>query len=210
MEEHVTHEKRPDSSNSSKENGKNGTGYGKILITALLTAILTSITQFFLQNSKLSDEQEFWRKRYEIENIDKVNNIRLLQLDELNKDLLQLEVKAKEIKIKAVITNYSSTMKEIEELTELLVQYHKDLYTCTAKLQMASLYYGGEVDSLIPKLHSALQLNFQNNLLVKQNVIKLPEYELDFETIDTLTKLRMSITQAMVNELFKSYELKYK
>ena len=208
MEENLISEKKEEITISGKKSNKSETGYGKIFLTALLTAILTSSTQYLLQSSKLLEEHDFWRKRYEIEKVDKVNSNRLLLLDDLNKELLQLEVKVKEIKIKAVISNYSITSEEIKELTELLVQYQEDFYLCAAKIQMASLYFGDEVDSLIPKLEQALQLNFQNNLLLKDSGLKLPEYELDFETMDTLTTIRHSLAKAMINEIYKSYGFK--
>ncbi|ERM80289.1 hypothetical protein P872_13505 [Rhodonellum psychrophilum GCM71 = DSM 17998] len=200
-----------DFSNKSSYNEKKiETGYGKILVTAIVTALLTSLTQYFLQNSKLSSEQEYWNKRYEVETIDKINSHRIQLVDEINSELLQLEIKAKEIKINAAASKYYTTPEEVKELTNLMVQYHKDLYLNAAKVHMASLYFGNEVDSLIPVLGKSLELNFQNNLLIKQSGIKLPEFELDFETLDTLTKSRNAITKAMINEIVKSYELKKK
>lgn len=184
------------------------TGYGKIFATAVLTALLTSITQYYLQNSKLSGDQEYWKKRYTIENIDKINSQRLQIVDDVTKELLLLEVKAKEIKIKAAGSKYFTTTEEINELTNLMIQYHKDSYLCVAKLQMVSLYFGSEVDSIIPILGKALQLNFQNNLLIKQSGVKVPEFELDFETIDTLTNSRTFLTRAMIDEIMNSYKFK--
>jgi len=187
---------------------KKETSYKAIIVTAILTAILTSFTQYFLQKDKLSSEQDYWRKRYQIETIDKINSQRLQMVDELNKELLQLEIKAKEIKINSAASKYFTTPEEMKELNALMVQYHKDLYLYVAKTQMASLYFGKEVNSLIPILGKTIELNFQNNLLTKQGGVKLPEFELDFETIDTLTKSRLKLTKAMLEEISKSYELK--
>ncbi len=144
---------------------KDETSYRAIIVTAIITAILTSVAQYFLQNDKLSNEQEYWTKRYQIETVDKINTQRLQLVDDLNKELLQLEIKAKEIKINAAASKYSTDIEEIKNLNKLMVQYHKDLYATAAKIQMAALYFDNKVDSLIPVLGKALELNFQNNLL---------------------------------------------
>jgi hypothetical protein len=147
MTENPSTEKKEEIKSTNNKDDKSETGYGKILITALLTAVLTSITQFFLQDSRLSGEQEYWRKRYEIESIDKINAQRLQLVDDINKELLLLEVKAKEIKINVAASKYLADPEETKALTGLMVQYHKDLNLFTAKIQMASLYFGSEVDS---------------------------------------------------------------
>lgn len=189
---------------------KDETSYRKILITAILTALITSTTQYFLQNSQLSNEQEYWEKRYKVENLDKINDKRIQIVDDIYTDILQLEIQAKEIKINAASSKYYTTEKESGNLSNLLIQYHKDLYKNAAKVNIAALYFGNEVDSLIPILGKALEMNFQNNLLIKQSGIKLPEFELNFETIDTLTNSRNAITKAMVTEIIKSSEFKNK
>jgi hypothetical protein len=186
---------------------KDATSYSTILITAIITAVLTSATQYFLQKDKLSSEQQYWTKRYQIETIDKVNGQRLQMVDDLTKELLQLEIKAKEIKLSSAASKYYTNAEEMKELNALMVQYHKDLNLFAAKTQMVSLYFGKEVNMLLPILGKALELNFKNNLL-KQNGVKLPEFSLDFETIDTLTKSRLKLSQAMIEEISKSYELK--
>lgn len=187
---------------------KDETSYRTILLTAIITAILTSVTQYFLQNDKLSSEQQYWTKRYKIETIDKINSQRLQMVDELTKELLQLEIKAKEIKLSAAAAKYFTNPEEIKALNALMVQYHKDLNLLAAKNQMVSLYFGKEVNSLLPILGKTLELNFQNNLLLKQDGVKLPEFELDFETLDTLTNSRIKLSKAMIEEISKSYELK--
>lgn len=187
---------------------KKETSYRTILITAIVTAILTVVTQYFLQNDKLSSEQEYWSKRYQIESIDKINDQRMQMVDELTKELLQLEIKAKEIKINSAASKYFTKPEEMKELNDLLVQYHKDQNFFAAKIQMVSLYFGKEVNSLIPVLGKTLELNFKNNRLIMQSGVKLPEFELDFETLDTLTKSRLKLTKAMIEEISKSYELK--
>ncbi len=179
-----------------------------IIVTAVVTAILTSLTQYILQNDKLNSEQDYWRKRYQIESVDKINSQRLQMVEELNKDLLQLEIKAKEIKINTAASKYFTKPEDMQELYTLMVQYHKDLYLYAAKCQMASLYFGNEVNTLIPKVGKALELNFQNNLLTKKNGVTLPEFELNFETIDTLTNIRLKLTKAMVEEIANSYKIK--
>ncbi|MFN0188650.1 MAG: hypothetical protein ACKVQV_08110 [Bacteroidia bacterium] len=192
-----------------KENSNRG-NYTTILVTAIVTAILTVATQYFLQNDKLSSEQEYWNKRYKVESIDKINSQRLQIVDELTKELLQLEIKAKEIKINTAASKYFTQPEEVKALSDLMVQYHKDLNFFAAKIQMTSLYFGKEVNDLIPIVGKTLELNFQNNLLIRKGGIKLPEFDLDFETIDTLTKSRLKLSKAMIEEINKSYELKNK
>lgn len=186
------------------------TSYIKILVTAILTAILTSLSQYFLQENNLSGEQEYWLKRYELEKLDKINSQRLKLVESINSDILQLEIKAKEIKINVAVANYDTSSKKLNELSNLMVQYHKDIYLFAAKTQMASLYFGKEVNSLIPILNKSLELNFKNNLPINKSGIRLSEFELDFKTIDTLTKSRIAILKAMVYEISNSTELKKK
>jgi hypothetical protein len=186
----------------------NKVNYKTILVTAIVTASLTVATQYFLQNDKLSSEQEYWNKRYRIESIDKINSQRLQIVDELTKELLQLEVKANEIKINTAASKYFTKPEEMKALNDLMVQYHKDLNFFAAKIQMTSLYFGKEVNNLIPIVGKTLELNFQNNLLTKQDGTKISEFDLDFETIDTLTQSRLKLSKAMIEEISKSYELK--
>lgn len=201
-----TTENKADSERKQKKEKNSEAGYGKILITALVTALLTSVTQYFLQNSKMSGEQEYWKKRYNVEYTDKVNSQRLQLIEDINKGELELEIQAKEIKIAALVCKYSHEEEEAKNLTKLLVQYHKDLYVYSAKLQMAAIYFGKEVNNLIPSLERTLELNFNNNLLLNEFEVSLPESELNFETIDKLRKSRIKLLKAMINEISKSNE----
>lgn len=192
--------------NNDTNNGIKDTGYGKILITAILTALLTSISQYFLQNRKMSDEHLYWQKRYEIENLQKLNSQKIQLIDDINRELLQLEVKAKQIKIEFAASRYFTDKEDAKELSNMVVQYHKDLYLFSAKVQTANIFFGQDVDRLFPALDNALALNYQNNLLRPQTDSILPEFELDFETIDTLEKIRLALIRVMLTEISDSYK----
>jgi replicative superfamily II helicase len=187
---------------------ENKIGFGKIVLTAVITALITTVSQTYLQSRELDKELSSWKEKYNIESIDKINDTRIRMLENVNEQLLQLEIQAKEIKLEVAVSKYYTKPEQGERLTELMVQYNKDLYRNASKMHIASLFFGNKVDSLIPLLGKSLNQNFQHNLMFDSNRIKLPELEFDFETTDSLTNMRNIITQQMAKEIMESYELK--
>lgn len=187
---------------------ENKIGIGKIVLTAVITALITTISQSYLQSRQLDKELSSWKEKYDIESIDKINDTRIRMLEDVNKQILQLEIQAKEIKLEVAVSKYYTKPEQAERLSELMVQYHKDLYRNASKMHITSLFFGNKVDSLIPLLGKSLTQNFQHNLMFDSNRIKFPELEYDFETTDSLTNIRNTITQQMAKEIMESYELK--
>ncbi|MDO6814066.1 hypothetical protein [Tenacibaculum soleae] len=187
---------------------ENKIGFGKIVLTAIITALITTISQSYLQSRQLDKELSSWKEKYDIESIDKINDTRIRMLEDVNEQILQLEIQAKEIKLEVAVSKYYTKPEQRDRLSELMVQYHKDLYRNASKMHIASLFFGNKVDSLIPLLGKSLTQNFQHNLMFDSNRIKIPELEFDFETTDSLTNMRNTITQQMAKEIMESYELK--
>lgn len=187
---------------------ENKIGIGKIVLTAVITALITTISQSYLQSRQLDKELSSWKEKYDIESIDKINDTRIRMLEDVNEQILQLEIQAKEIKLEVAVSKYYTKPEQAERLSELMVQYHKDLYRNASKMHITSLFFGNKVDSLIPLLGKSLTQNFQHNLMFDSNRIKFPELEYDFETTDSLTNIRNTITQQMAKEIMESYELK--
>ncbi len=183
-------------------------GFKKILLTAIITALITTISQSFLANRKLKNEQEIWRNRYNIETIDKLNDKRFELIEEVNQGLLQLEIKAKEIKILAAAVKINPNTPDLKHLNDLMIKYHKDLYLNQSKIQMTALFFDKEVKDVIPTLNKTLEMNFNNNLSFIDNKIELAGFDIDFETIDTLSQTRVKLITTMSNEIREAYEFK--
>jgi len=190
---------------------KNKSELKTIILTAIITAFLTVITQYFLQKSQLSNEQDYWKERYNIENVQNINTVRLKLIEEISDGILQLEILAKEIKIQNVVVKYLPNKEELEELKLLTIKYHKDLYRITSKMEIASIYFDNDVDKKLLKLSTALTENYQNNY-VKSSLsnIKIPELDLDFETIEKLPKIKKQTFEAMLKNMNKDFEQNYK
>lgn len=178
-----------------------------IILTAIITAFLTVITQFFLQKNQLSNEQDYWKERYNIENVQSVNNVRLKLIEEISEGILQLEIQAKEIKIQSVVVKYSLNKDDIEELRQLVTNYHKDLYRISSKMEIASIYFDNEVDKKLLNLGKALTENFKNNYVkIATEEFSIPEFKLDFETIEKLPKIKKETFEAMLKNMNKDFE----
>lgn len=175
-----------------------------IILTAIITALLTTITQYFLQKNQLSNEQDYWEKRYNIEEIKDVNTVRFNLIKEISEGILQLEFQAKEIKIQNVAVKYSNSKLDIEHLHKLTINYQKDLYRITSKMEIASIYFDNKVDKLLLKLGDALTENYENNY-VKNSVEgpHLPEFDLDFNSIEKLPKIKKQTFEEMLKNMQK-------
>jgi len=178
-----------------------------IIITSVITALLTGTTQYFLQKNQLSNEQDYWKVRYNIENVQNMNNVRLRLLEDISNGILQLEVQAKEIKILNASAKYSKNPDDIKRLNDLLIQYHKDLYKVSSKMEIASIYFDKKVDNKLLKLGDALTENFQNNLLKPSvKLPDIPELNLDFETIEKLPKVKKEVYEEMLKNMNEDFE----
>ena len=186
---------------------KNKSEIKTIILTAIITAFLTVLTQYFLQKSQLSNEQDYWKERYNIENVKNVNTVRLKLIEEISDGILQLEIQAKEIKIQSAVVKYLPNKEELEELKQLSIKYHKDLYRITSKMEIASIYFDNDVDKNLLKLGNALTENYQNNYVNSSlSNIKIPEFDLDFETIEKLPKIKKQTFEAMLKNMNKDFE----
>ncbi|WP_347216389.1 hypothetical protein [Chryseobacterium sp.] len=178
-----------------------------IIITSIATAILTASTQYLLQKNQLSNEQDYWIIRYNIENIQSTNNVRLKLMEDISDGILQLEVQAKEIKIQNASVKYSNNSDDIKKLTNLMIQYHKDLYKVSSKMEIASIYFDKNVDNKLLKLGDALTENYQNNLVkIPVNLPNIPELNLDFETIEKLPKAKKEVFEEMLKNMNNDFE----
>lgn len=187
---------------------KKSIGIKEIILTAVITGIVTSLFQFWLMNESFSKERELWKDQYKTEFIDNHNQQKMKYLEEINESLLQLEIKAKEIKLLAAGLKAIPIEKDAEKLNDLMVQYHKDLFILSSKAQMATYYFGPEVDNVIPELSAALTKNYNNNLIFIEGTPDLPEFNLDFETIEELTNTRIKLLNAMYEDITETYQVK--
>lgn len=178
-----------------------------IILTAIITAFLTVITQYFLQKNQLSNEQDYWKERFNIENVQNINNVRLKLIEEISEGILQLEIQAKEIKIQSAFVKYSPNNDNLEELRQLTIKYHKDLYRISSKMEMASIYFDNDVDKELLRLGNALTENYQNNYQKNSNLeVNIPEFNLDFETIEKLSKIKKETFEIMLKNMNKDFE----
>ena len=191
----------------------------EILLTALITAIITSICSFLLTRNQLSKEQEYWEKRLSKERSINILDKQISLFEEVNSRILELEVMAKEIKILAPVFNSYTTMlkygesnnaKGINEFHEKLVDYHKKLYSFSSKIQLLPLYFTKGVDSLIEPLGKSLEANYKNNLIIGEDIDfkNIQSYfDKDFETIEALTNSRIYLLKAMIEDISTTHKL---
>lgn len=178
-----------------------------IILTAIITAFLTVISQYFLQKIQLSNEHDYWKERYNIENVRNVNSARLKLIEEISDGILQLEVQAKEIKLQSAVVKYLPNKDELEELNQLTLKYHQDLYRITSKMEIASIYFDNNVDNELLKLGKALSENYQNNYVKSPFAeVSLPEFNLDFETIEKLPRIKKRTFELMLKNMDKDFE----
>lgn len=192
---------------------ENKIGLTKIIITALVTAIATSIVQYQLINYKLKKDQSYWKKRYGVEYMSKIIDKKMDYMDEMNNEILQLEVLAKDIKLKTVEMNGSQSVKsKIDKAAEIRlmgVEYQKKVNLHSGRIQMISFYFGDNIDSLIPLHRTALEENFKNNLFLSTEFDSLNidnQLDADFNTIEQLTNIRLQLVQEMYKEILEDAE----
>jgi len=191
----------------------------EILLTALITAVITSICSFLLTRNQLSKEQEYWEKRLLKERAINILDKQISLFEEVNSMILELQILTKEIKILAAKFNINSTMlkygdnsnsKEFDELYNKLVDYHKKLYSHSSKIQMLPLYFTNGVDSLIEPLRKTLELNYKNNFIIGEEVdLKNIQsyFDKDFETIEELENVRTNLLKAMIDDISRTNKL---
>lgn len=182
---------------SNKENLKT------IILTAIITTILTVLTQYFLQKNQLANEQDYWKKRFNIENANNINNLRIKYIEEISSSIYQLEIQVKEIKILKDIVEYSKSDEDYKKLNKLLVQYHKDLYALASKMEMASLYFDEDVKSELDKLGKAVTKNFQQKNGELENDTKIIKTDLRFESIEDLRNAKKNTFDLMLQKIHK-------
>jgi hypothetical protein len=173
-----------------------------IIITSIITTLLSTIAQYALQKNQLSNEQSYWTKRYNIENLQRTNDVRMKIIEDLSSEILQLEVQAKEIKLQSVVVQYEKNEQNLEELKQLVIKYHKDLYKVSSKIEIASVYFDNNVDINLQKLGKALADNYQNNYIKESTSdTSLIEFNRDFETIEKLSKVKKETFENMLKNM---------
>lgn len=191
--------------------------FSKIILTAIVTSALTLASSYFLLVKQYKTEEEYWSKRSRTERLQNLLNNQIKLFEEINSGILSTEVMAKELKLDAVeftaMIKILQTDKETgnlitgKEFQEKQVAYHNKINELGAKLQMAELYFGNGIDTIIKDLGSSLEANYKHNLIFKdslstENLNSVLEYfKRDFETIEVLEKNRLKIIKAMRTDM---------
>jgi hypothetical protein len=185
----------------------------KIILTAVITTILTLCSSYFLLTRQFEKEQQYWVKRTKTERLQNLLDRQTQLFEEINSGILRSEVMAKDLKLYAVeftvrlkgeqqlqeMVNLASS-KEIEEKQ---VAYQNQLNELASKIQMAELYFGVGVDTLIRDLGNSFGKNFRHNLIFQDSFSSmslssaLEFFKKDFETIDLLQQNRLKFLKAM-------------
>jgi len=185
----------------------------EIVLTAVITAILTSVSSFILTRSQLSQEQVYWEQRLQKERLVEMLDRQIALYEEINTGILNTESLARELKIRGSEFNVNISMarlgkQDIKEINtafqEKAMEYHKHIYNFSGKLQLIPLYFSNRVDSLINPLRIALENNGNHNLSIGDVVEldKIKEYlNKDYETIEELKDVRMKILKAMNEDM---------
>jgi hypothetical protein len=193
------------------------TAFLKIASTAILTAILTLVSSWFLLYRQLSKEQEYWTKRAKIERLQNLSATQIKLFEEINKMILDCELLAKEVKLDQVefatrLTGPKSIRESKDlitgkQLQEKIIGYHHRLYELGSKLQMAGIYFGNAVDKPIKELGKALEKNYMNNSIMnvpieKQTLVDVLEYyKKDFGPMEILEKNRTVLLDSMSRQI---------
>ena len=189
----------------------------KIALTAVITSLLTLSTSYFIMSSQLSKEQDYWKSRKRIEGLQALSDRQIKLFEDINSQILLIEVLSKDFKLesakfKANIELYKTSKNfknKVDEssLENKAVEYHKQINLLGSKLQMATLFFGKEVDSLIIPLNQALELNYNNNLILNDsNKIQglestLDYFKHDFNTISLVSDNRLKFLGAMIKDI---------
>ena len=173
-----------------------------IIITSLLTAILTFAVTSITTNNRLKKEQEYWTKRYVIERVEKITDNRYQLLEKINSEILNLEVKAKEIKLLAAKIKGESCLKEKLKQFVIINPKMMDYNVLTNKsgstIQMVSLLFGESLKDEIEELTNSMNKNYEVSFDSDPKIIDPLEYFKDnFDTIQELTDSRLILIKKM-------------
>ncbi|UTJ05545.1 hypothetical protein [Arcobacter roscoffensis] len=144
-------------------------------------------------------------------------------LEEINSGILVLEVLAKDYKLSQaeLSANIDICKNNIldcnpkfnNNVLKKTFTYHKHMNLLSSKTQMLLLYFENSVVSLIPKLHKAIELNYNAKNVEKKeskNDNKYTKYfNKDFNTIKDLSNARLEILKAMIDDIKKTSDLLY-
>ncbi|MCF8337923.1 MAG: hypothetical protein K9I74_08065 [Bacteroidales bacterium] len=188
----------------------------EIILTAIITALLTSISSFFLTKSKLKQEQNYWQKRLVTERLVKIHDRQISLYEEINTGILETEALARELKLMAsqynvyasIATlgsdNYKNFKAFHNDFMEKKFEYIKYIHSFSGKIQLIPMYFTTRVDTLIEPLRVALQNNIAKQLSIGEKVEldSISEiYNNDYETIKELTDTRINILKTMNEDM---------
>jgi len=206
-------------------------GLLEIFVTALITSILSLGGSYLLTKNQLSEEHKYWEKRTYLEHIDKLIEKKTKLYEEINRQILSLEVTAKDYKLlyaELSLTMHlcKTTPTTCEDLTEVnkkifqkKSEFQQDLNILVSKLQSLSFLFGHKVESLATPLLEAISLN--SVAKDEPSDLNTTEYEnfynKNFETIQEVKNAREKLLNAMSDEInidnqyfFKNLHLQYK
>jgi hypothetical protein len=198
-------------------------GLKEIVITALLTAVLTLTSSYFLIFSQLDMEHDYWKKRTQSERLTSLLDRRIEVMEGINKDILIFEILAENFKMYSIdfITNTKLLELEKKATREMIKdggierrafqkkseEITKHIYILASKLQMAEMYFDNNVDELIRPLSAAIEKNYSHNLALSSTIDQLDADSLekllkkDRKSIEVLKIQRLKIIKAMRIEI---------
>ena len=186
-----------------------------IIITSLLTGLLTYVVTIKTTNQRLEKEQDYWTKRYVIERVEKITDKRYEFLERINSEILNLEVKAKEIKLYAARIKGESCLKEQLKLFDIvnpkMMEYNVLINESGSTLQMVSLLFGEqlkpEIDNISAAMNKNYKISFESN---PQITDPLDYFKENFDTIDELQKTRPEFIKRMYEIINSDQEKVFK
>lgn len=195
---------------------KNITNWTEIIITAIITSMLTLVCSYVMMKKQLSEEQNYWSQRFRTERAQDILNKKISLFQDINSDILESEVLAKETKLAL-----SSLYAEIEsckngigdcdykkiEIEKKVSDYHKHINRIAAKIQMISVYYPHNIELIVEPLSLAIQENYQSHLMELTKKPKTESHKVEdyfqgsFDTINKLTEIRLKLLREMLNDI---------
>ncbi|KGR32555.1 hypothetical protein OA39_05109 [Vibrio campbellii] len=196
----------------------------EIIFTAILSALLTVSGSYYLMNSQLTAEQDYWLNRQTQELAEKKLNKQVELLESFNEIYLNLQLQSMKammgaakfkadlhICYQAMELNYSEYKcdTKVEERLKEKQRYQQQVYKLSVLMQMFPLYFSDEVTSKVPVIHTALVKN--NEKLEELSAYEVKGkyldteatvyFEREMETSPDFEKARTEVIDAMLREI---------
>ena len=187
-------------------------GLGKVFITALITAVLTSITTVIFTNYSLKREQSYWKNRFVAQTILNERSSKFEKVNKINTHLQDLELLGKKIKLEKIDIYKEMCEKErkkkLKNLNYSAFEYQKILSQTISQLEIISLEFDGRVSEIAEGLNDAFKQQYDYGIIEYEDIANNnPEkyFKNDGDSFKEFNKIKIELIEKMCKSI--SYEL---